>query len=67
MLKSSSDSNRIDDIMYRQKLQSVKVLQTPNAGRLIARWLMGLLITFIIILFLPWQQNITGTGSITAL
>ena len=37
------------------------------AGKILARWLLGMGIFFLIILFLPWQQNIHGTGQVTAL
>jgi len=37
------------------------------AGKILARWLMGIGVLFLIILFLPWQQNIHGTGQVTAL
>lgn len=37
------------------------------AGKILARWLLGIGILFLLILFLPWQQNIHGTGQVTAL
>jgi multidrug resistance efflux pump len=37
------------------------------AGKILARWLLGIGILFLVILFLPWQQNIHGTGQVTAL
>jgi multidrug resistance efflux pump len=37
------------------------------AGRILARWMFGLGIIFLIVLFLPWQQNVRGRGAVTAL
>ncbi len=51
----------------REPLSALKVLQTPRAGKMLARWLIGALIIIIIAMFLPWQQNIRGEGSLTAL
>ena len=46
---------------------SLEVLQTPHAGRILAKWLVGILLGTIIILMLPWQQNVQGKGKVTAL
>lgn len=54
-------------MMPQDRLYSLRSLETPNAGKLLARWLMGLGLIFFIILFLPWQQNIRGKGKVTAL
>lgn len=48
------------------ELYTLKTLKTPSAGRMLARWLMGISGVFFIILFVPWQQNIRGTGKVTA-
>ncbi|WP_109831644.1 HlyD family secretion protein [Reichenbachiella versicolor] len=48
------------------EIYTLRTLKTPGTGRVLARWLMGLSAVFIILLFLPWQQNIRGTGKITA-
>lgn len=48
------------------QLYTLKILRTPSAGRNLARWLMGLSGVFFIMLFVPWQQNIRGTGKMTA-
>ncbi len=48
------------------ELYTLKTLQTPSAGKLLAKWLMGMFVVFFVILFLPWQQNIRGTGKVTA-
>ncbi len=48
-------------------LESMDVLQSPRAGRVLARWVGGIGIFLFLVLFLPWQQNISATGEITAL
>jgi multidrug resistance efflux pump len=65
MLKLSS--HHIDKMIPQEKLYSLRALKTPKAGKILARWLMGLGVVFIIFLLLPWQQNIRGTGRVTAL
>jgi multidrug resistance efflux pump len=57
---------RIDKVIAQEKLYSLRALKTPKAGRMLARWLMGISLIFLIILFVPWQQNIRGTGLVTA-
>ncbi|MDP5121113.1 MAG: HlyD family secretion protein [Spirosomaceae bacterium] len=43
------------------------VLSNPRSTRVIRRWMLSFFIIFIVVLFLPWQQNINGKGAITAL
>lgn len=65
MLKISSHS--IDNKIPHDKLYSLRSLNTPMAGKILARWLLGIGLLFLVTLFLPWQQNIHGTGQVTAL
>lgn len=65
MLKISKEE--INDRLPQDRLYSLRALQTPRAGKVLARWLFFLGIVFFIILFLPWQQNIRGRGILTAL
>ena len=65
MLKISK--NRIDDKLPQDRLYSLRALQTPRAGKVLAKWLMFLSAIFFVGLFLPWQQNIRGRGIVTAL
>lgn len=44
-----------------------KTLKTPNTGKILAKVLLITTFAFFIMLFLPWQQNIRGTGELTAL
>ena len=50
-----------------RSMESMTVLQSPRAGRVLARWIGGIGIFLFLILFLPWQQNVTATGEVTAL
>jgi multidrug resistance efflux pump len=59
--------NKIKDVIPQDRLYSLRALQTPNAGRTLARWMMAIGVIFLAMLFLPWQQNIHGSGSVTAL
>lgn len=59
--------NKVKDFIPQDRLYSLRALQTPNAGRILARWLIAIVILFSILLFLPWQQNIHGFGQVTAL
>lgn len=59
--------NRVTELIEQEKLHSLDTLQTPRPSKLLAKWLVGLSITVLIALFLPWQQNIRGGGEVTAL
>jgi multidrug resistance efflux pump len=65
MLKISSKS--VEKMMPQDRLYSLRSLDTPMAGKILVRWLIGLGLIFLITLFLPWQQNIRGKGKVTAL
>ena len=65
MLNISSHS--INDKVPHEKLYSLRSLNTPMAGKILVRWLFGIGLLFLVTLFLPWQQNIHGTGQVTAL
>ena len=60
-------NQRIDKMVPQDRLYSLRALKTPSAGKILAKWLMGIMIIFFLMLFLPWQQNIRGTGKMTAL
>ena len=48
-------------------LHSLKTLSTPKTGKKLANWIRVIMVLLLIILFLPWQQNIDGKGAVTAL
>ncbi|UII29821.1 HlyD family secretion protein [Fulvivirga ulvae] len=62
-LSSISIKKRVNE----DELYTLKTLKTPDAGKVLAKWLLGFMVIFIICLFLPWQQNIRGEGKVTAL
>lgn len=49
-----------------KKVYSLKTIHTPKMGKILAYWLVGILLILFICMFLPWQQNIVGTGDVTA-
>lgn len=51
----------------RYPLKTLRTLPHPDSGRRLGRWMLFFLFVGIIILFLPWRQNIDGTGTLTAL
>jgi multidrug resistance efflux pump len=65
MLKISSKS--VEKMMPQDRLYSLRSLDTPKAGKILIKWIIALGIIFLIVLFLPWQQNIRGKGKVTAL
>lgn len=48
-------------------LYALDTLNTPRIGRTVARVLVAFVVLSVIIMFLPWQQNIRGLGQLTAL
>jgi multidrug resistance efflux pump len=59
--------HRVHQEIENEHLHSLETLHTSDAGKLLAKIMLGLLLLGVIILFLPWQQNISGYGEITAL
>ena len=50
-----------------QMFSSFKKIAKINTGKILTRWLLGLSACVLIILFLPWTQNIQSRGKVTAL
>ncbi len=50
-----------------EHLRELQELRTPRAGLRLARWTGGIGLALFLCLFLPWQQNISGSGTTTAL
>ena len=48
-------------------LETTALLNKADSGRVVSRWLLGLLVTLALVMFLPWQQNVQGNGAVTAL
>lgn len=49
------------------RFRSFARVQTPKAGRTLARWAAGLGLLLLLAGFLPWTQNIRSTGALTTL
>lgn len=61
-------NQRVDEKLWSHyPLRTLRTLPELNASRRLGRLMIGLLIGLIVLLFMPWQQNITGDGSLTAL
>ena len=65
MLKISRQS--IEKQVGYDSLYPLRSLRTPSGGKILVWWLLGFFMLFLIVLFLPWQQNIRGSGNVTAL
>jgi multidrug efflux pump subunit AcrA (membrane-fusion protein) len=48
-------------------LETTALLGEANTSRIVSRWLIGILVTLFLALFLPWQQSVRGEGTVTAL
>ncbi len=60
-------NSKVDDELADLQLYSLKTLRTPGLSVYLARVLIIMMGIAVISLFLPWQQNIRGTGKLTAL
>ena len=58
---------KIPENWARDEFLALRTKNTNRSGRVLARWLIALLIMLVMCLFLPWQQNIPGKGKLTAL
>lgn len=63
---AASDIN-IERELKHLPLETTVLLGKADSGRVVSRWLLGILIVLFAIMFLPWQQNVQGNGSVTAL
>ncbi len=63
---ASSDID-IERELKHLPLETTALLGAADTGRIVSRWLLGILITLFVLLFLPWQQSVRGDGTITAL
>jgi adhesin transport system membrane fusion protein len=63
---ASSDID-IERELKHLPLETTALLGAANTSRIVSRWLLGILLTVFVLLFLPWQQSVTGEGTVTAL
>ncbi len=59
--------NLSDNPDFSGRFYSLRAIHPPRSGRIIARWLLLIVVMFICVLFLPWQQNVRGSGQVTSL
>lgn len=64
MMRSQNSTEH--EVVYAGS-HTLRTLRTHTGTRWLAKLLLSLLVLFIILLFLPWQQNIRGIGQVTAL
>ncbi|HAI76607.1 MAG TPA: biotin attachment protein [Microscillaceae bacterium] len=58
---------KIDKKFIETNTYSLKTLSTPRTARVLSVWLVGIGGLIFLSLFLPWQQNVEATGTLTAL
>ncbi|HLL96331.1 MAG TPA: HlyD family efflux transporter periplasmic adaptor subunit [Spirosoma sp.] len=56
-----------EEMVTHYTLKTLRALPQSNGGRRLGRWMLFFLVTGLIIMFLPWQQNINGEGTVSAL
>lgn len=61
-----SQNTKAHEVVYAGS-HTLRTLRTHTGTRVLAKFLLSVLLLFILVLFLPWQQNIRGVGQITAL
>ena len=61
-------NQQIDEQMFAgYPLKTLQELPHPRSSRRLGRWMLFFLFLTIVILFMPWRQNINGLGSVTSL
>ncbi|MBD2751670.1 HlyD family secretion protein [Spirosoma validum] len=56
-----------EEVFAEYPLKTLQELPHPRSSRRLGRWMLFFLFLTLVILFLPWRQNISGLGSVTAL
>jgi membrane fusion protein, adhesin transport system len=57
--------NSVEKKIESEKLYSTQLLNTPKRFDVIRKWMTGALIALVLCMFIPWQQNIQGSGKVT--
>lgn len=60
-------SKDIEVDVAADELESLKSCSTMNSARVLSRWMIGLFLALVLVMFLPWTQNIQSSGLLTAL
>lgn len=66
MRQQRSSDIDIEHELQRVPLETTALLGEADTGRVVSRWLIGILVVLVLILFLPWQQSVQGEGTVTA-
>jgi membrane fusion protein, adhesin transport system len=61
-----SPANKVTSI-FPENYKSFSSIEKVHSGRTFAHWLIGVLVVFLLFLFLPWTQNIQTKGKVTTL
>lgn len=56
-----------EELLTNYPLKTLHALPQSDGGRKLGRWMLFFLLLGIAVMLLPWQQNINGEGSVTAL
>ncbi len=59
--------NKLHKLPWEEKVYAFKTINNPRRARNLARWIISIIVVIFVGLFLPWQQNVSGSGEITAL
>lgn len=66
MLNLSNE--RVNEQLFtKYPLKTLRTLPQPDSGRRLGRWMLAFLLIGLFVMLLPWQQNINGEGTVTAL
>ncbi|GAB3769437.1 biotin/lipoyl-binding protein [Spirosoma horti] len=66
MLNISNERIDVNDL-DRYPINALRTLPNPDSGRRLGRWWLFFLLVGLVVMFLPWRQNIDGMGKLTAL
>ncbi|MFK7970737.1 MAG: HlyD family secretion protein [Bacteroidia bacterium] len=58
---------KVDEAPIVQKYDAFRKVINPAFAKALTYWILGTLVAFVILLFLPWTQNIQGKGKLTSL
>ncbi|MBL1279515.1 MAG: HlyD family efflux transporter periplasmic adaptor subunit [Fluviicola sp.] len=59
--------HKINHLVNREKYKSLSNVEKRKSGKVLSRLIAGTFVLFIIIMFLPWTQNIQSKGTVTTL
>ncbi len=66
-MRNAYINTQIEEELYQTSYDSFKTIYQISKHNRIKKWLWGILIGLLIILFLPWTQNIRAKGNVTTL